>query len=454
MDPHRTELDTTDAPAACAAQPGPGALPTSGATAAADADDDRDPRDAEALLRLVLCAGPAASRRALLTRCGGSQAALDAGEAVWREAGLDAAQRAALRAPPPAEAWARGRDWLANPRHRLIGWESPDYPALLRRIDAPPLALFVAGDADLLWHPGVAVVGSRGPSAGGMDNAAAFARALARAGLCVVSGLAAGIDRAAHEAALTVAPGRTVAVLGTGPDVPYPRSHAALHARVCATGAVVSEHPPGTGPLRSHFPSRNRIIAGLALGTLVVEAAARSGALITARLAAEAGREVLALPGSIHNPLARGCHRLIRDGAALVESPEEVIEALGPCAQALAAELRARLCDAGRIPAAPDLHEARSAPRFAARRRREPAPPSHQPSPTHLSPDHQNLWSALGHDPTDMDGLVLRTGLTAAALSSMLLAMELQGHVVVAHGRYTRRTPPSPSAPEGASQGT
>lgn len=452
MDPHRIDTAPTPAPAAHTAQPGTAAQPTPAIDRTIRPAAD-GPAEAEALLRLVLCAGPAAPRRALLTRSGGAQAALAAGETVWRESGLDAAQRRALRAPPD-EAWARGRDWLADPWHGLIGWHSPDYPALLRRIDAPPLALFVAGDATLLWHPAVAVVGSRGPSVGGMDNAAAFSRALARAGFCVVSGLAAGIDRAAHEAALAVTPGRTVAVLGTGPDVPYPRSHAALHARVRAAGVVVSEHPPGTGPLRSHFPSRNRIIAGLALGTLVVEAATRSGALITARLAAEAGREVFALPGSIHNPLARGCHRLIRDGAALVETPEEVVESLGPCAQALATELRARLCDGGRNLPTADLRPGLTAPSSAGVRtldRPLAAPPDGGPAD---SPDHQRLWSALGHDPTDMDGLVLRTGLTAAALSSMLLAMELQGHVVVAHGRYTRRTPPPPSAPEGASQGT
>lgn len=423
-------------------------------TAFADDTSDDSPAETEALLRLVLCAGPAAPRRALLSRCGSAQAALAAGEIAWREAGLAPGQRSALRAPAPAEAWTRALDWLAMPAHRLIGWHSPDYPALLRRIDAPPLALFVAGDASLLWHPGVAVVGSRGPSAGGTDNAVLFARALTRAGLCVISGLAAGIDRAAHEAALAVAPGRTVAVLGTGPDVPYPRHHAALHARLCAAGTVVSEHPPGTGPLRSHFPSRNRIIAGLALGTLVVEAAARSGALITARLAAEAGREVFALPGSIHNPLARGCHRLIRDGAALVESPEEVIDALGPCAQVLAAELRARLCDTGHSTGTPVLRDATVAPKSDTVPLSDLLGPGAMMSCLQTSPDHHKLWLALGHDPTDMDGLVLRTGLTAATLSSMLLAMELQGHVVVAHGRYTRRTPPPPSAPDGASQGT
>ena len=283
---------------------------------------------------------------------------------------------------------------------------------------AVTVALFVAGDPALLWYPAVAVVGSRSPTAGGRDNAHRFARALVAAGFAVTSGLAAGIDRAAHEAALD-GNGSTVAVLGTGPDVPYPQAHAGLLSRVAALGAVVSEHPPGTEARREHFPSRNRILAGLTLGTLVIEAASRSGALITARLAADAGREVFAVPGSIHNPMARGCHRLIRDGAALVESADEVIAALGAWAGALRGDLQRRLATPVSGP------DERS-----------------NGSPTAISQDdpaYHRLWSALGHDPSDMDQLAQRSGLTAAALSSMLLVMELQGRVAVEHGRYSRR---------------
>jgi DNA processing protein len=312
---------------------------------------------------------------------------------------------------------ARTREWLRQPRHYLLGWHDPDYPALLRRIASPPRVLFVAGDPALLWHPMVAVVGSRAPSAGGADNAFDFARALAASGLVVASGLAAGIDTAAHAGALS-AGGGTIAVLGTGPDVPYPRANTALHARIAGHGAVVSEHPPGTGVRREQFPSRNRIIAGLSLGTVVVEAARRSGALITARLAGEAGREVFALPGSIHNPLARGCHHLIRDGAALVESAQEVIEAIGPLAARLAEDLRGRL-------AAPN-----SCPGMAVAAAASAGGSG--------DPDYQRLWQAIGHDPTGMDALVSRTGLTAARVSSMLLVMELEGRVVSRHGRYTR----------------
>jgi len=236
----------------------------------------------------------------------------------------------------------------------------------------------------------------------------------------VTSGLAAGIDTAAHDGALA-AGGRTIAVLGTGPDVPYPRANAGLHARIRTAGVIVSEHPPGTAARRENFPSRNRIIAGLALGTLVVEAAERSGALITARMANECGRDVFAVPGSIHNPMARGCHRLIREGAGLVESADEVIAAIGPLAAELAEALRGRL----------------AGPKSGAEGNGCPAGPlaGWQPS----DPDYQCLWHALGHDPTGMDRLVSRSGLTAAELSSMLLVMELEGRVCVEHGRYSRK---------------
>jgi DNA processing protein len=376
--------------------------------------------DTEALLALLLPGGPVAPRRDLLDAHGGPSAVRALPRARWREAGLEAAQIRALEGGPAAldpALLAHCRDWLRQPGHHLIGWHDPDYPPLLRRAGSPPLALFVAGNPALLWHPAVAVVGSRGPTAGGRDNARAFSRALATAGFAVGSGLAAGVDRAAHEAALE-AGGITVAVLGTGPDVPYPQEHAGLMARIAAEGAVVSEHPPGTTARREHFPSRNRILAGLSLGTLVIEAAGRSGALITARLAAEAGREVFALPGSIHNPMARGCHRLIRDGAALVESADEVIAALGAWAGALRGDLRRRLGAAGQD----DKGGTAS-----------PAPVAGD------DPAHHRLWRALGHDPSTMDQLAERTGLTAAALSSMLLGMELQGRVAVEHGRYSRR---------------
>lgn len=393
---------------------------------------DDTPEDRAALLALVLAGGAMAARRALLdVHHASPAAALAAGRTAWRAAGLNDEQVDRLR-QPDAALYERGLAWLQLPNHHLIGWHHPDYPPLLRRLSSPPLALFVDGDPALLWHPAVAVVGSRAPSAGGRDNAHAFARALAAAGVAIASGLASGVDAAAHEAALAVRDGLTIAVLGTGPDLAYPPHHAGLRDRIAARGAVVSEHPPGTAAKPAHFPSRNRILAGLALGTLVIEAAERSGALITARQAADAGREVFAVPGSIHNPLARGCHRLIRDGAGLVESAEEVLAGIGPLADDLASELRARLAvePAGAGPAR-DGSGAKAS-------RAGPAPAGFDPA-SGLDPDYQRLWLALGHDPTGMDLLAERTGLTAAELSSMLLVMELEGRVAVEHGRYARK---------------
>jgi DNA processing protein len=369
-----------------------------------------------ALLTLILAGGATAPRRQLLETHGSAVAVLAAGPGAWRTAGLDDKRCARLRSPS-RPALDRCEAWLAGPAHQLLHWQHPDYPALLRQSPSPPLALFVEGDADLLWHPGVAVVGSRSPTAGGRDNARTFAQGLASARLVVFSGMAAGVDAAAHQAALAMPEGRTVAVVGTGPDIAYPAAHAPLRERLVAQGAVVSEFPPGTGARAGHFPSRNRLLAGLSLGTVVIEAAERSGALITARQAGEAGREVFALPGSIHNPMARGCHRLIRDGATLVEHPREVVDGIATLAGELADALRQRLASAGGRP-----HPLASA--------------------THVSldPDYQTLWTALGHDPTGMDALVARTRLTTAELSSMLLVMELDGRVAVEHGRYSRRS--------------
>ncbi|UNK58494.1 DNA-processing protein DprA [Pseudoxanthomonas daejeonensis] len=359
------------------------------------------PPDPLALLRRLLAGERRAPHRALPPPGGPGDPELRAGKEAIPAAALD-----------------RALAWLAHPGHHLIGNDDPRYPPLLRQAPDPPLALFVDGDPDMLWRPSIAVVGSRSASQGGRDTARLFADALCRAGLAVTSGLAAGIDAAAHEAALATG-GLTVAVLGTGADVPYPPRHDRLRDRIAISGAVVSEHLPGTPPRAWHFPGRNRIIAGLSLGTLVVEAAVRSGALITARLAAEAGREVFAIPGSIHLPQARGCHRLIRDGAQLVEHPDEVLAGIA----ALAGRLATSLGPHARSTDAPTTRSAR---------------PSCAPRGDTV--DHDRLWAALGYDPTPMDLLVERTGLTTAALSSMLLAMELDGRVAVEHGRYARRS--------------
>lgn len=370
-----------------------------------------------ALLRLTLAGGAVAPRRLLLQQHDGdARQAIHAGHAACLAAGMDPAQIQRLRGhDAPTEAiHTRASAWLDQPDRHLLDCNSGEMAALLAATAHPPLALFVAGQPELLWYPQIAIVGSRSASAGGLDNAHAFARALADAGLAITSGLASGIDRAAHLGALSANEGRTLAVLGCGPDLAYPAENADLMHEVIQTGLIVSEYAPGTPPLRPHFPARNRLVAGLSLGTLVIEAAERSGALITARLAAEAGREVFALPGSIHNPTARGCHRLLRDGATLVVSPAEILAELGPMLESMGQTLRQQLaspnpCPLGEVPA--------------------------------IAPDHHSLWQALGHDPTPMDTLLTRTGLTLAELSPMLLTLELEGQVTVEHGRYTRKSP-------------
>lgn len=346
----------------------------------------------------------------------------------------------ALRRPDERQLEA-DLEWLEAPGHHLLTHDDPRYPELLKESSSPPAALFTIGDPDLAWQPQLAVVGSRNPTGGGVRNARAFAGELAQRGFTITSGLAEGIDATAHAAALD-AGGATIAVTATGPDRLYPQRNRALAERIAERGLLVTEFPPGTPPRRAHFPSRNRIIAALSLGTLVVEAGVRSGALITARQAGEQGRAVFALPGSIHNPLARGCHRLIRDGARLVETADDIVEDLAPMAGRLASAIRRqidesprRLNDAGSGKSQPDPNnegqEAES-PRLDPRE-----------SEPHVAadPEYERLWSSLGFDPAPVDRLVQQTGLTVQAVSSMLLMLELRGKVE-AHpgGAYSRKT--------------
>jgi DNA processing protein len=374
--------------------------------------------DDELLAWLTLLRAPGlggAGLRALLQRAGSARAICHDARKLRASAGLE---QAALEwiAHPDAVRLDADLAWLAQPGHRLLRCEEADFPPQLETIPQPPAALFVAGDPAVLLGPQVAIVGARSASAQGLATARDFARTLSRAGLTVTSGMADGIDGAAHAAAME-AGGQTVAVIGTGPDLIYPRKHRDLAARIVEQGAIVGEFPPGTEARPDHFPRRNRLIAGLSLGTLVVEAGLQSGSLITARLAVEAGREVFALPGSIHNPLAKGCHRLIRDGARLVETAAEVIEALGPAAQAQGAGLRARL-DAADTPAAP----------------RSPGGGDRGQDPDYIS-----LLAAFGDAPASLDELAERTHLAPAALSSMLLLLELEGVVGPAvNGRWQR----------------
>jgi DNA processing protein len=303
------------------------------------------------------------------------------------------------------------RDWLEQPGHHLVTLADPRYPRLLGEIADPPVLVFVNGDPDVLSLPQLAMVGSRHPTPAGAEAAYAFAQYLNGLGLTITSGLALGIDGASHRGALAGG-GRTLAVVGTGLDRVYPAGHRDLAHRIAETGALVSEYTLGTPPRAGNFPRRNRLIAGLSLGTLVVEAAENSGSLITARLAAEEGREVFAIPGSIHNPLARGCHALIRQGAKLVERGADVLEELAP-------HLSVGFRPAG------DDSDARDR--------------SQAPRPDDLDPDYQRLLTYMGYDPVSVDLLVERSALTPEAVSSMLLILELRGYIAAhAGGVYVR----------------
>ena len=287
------------------------------------------PAELEARLRLHCLPdiGPRRFQR-LISAFGDAASALSAPAAAWRSLGLPASCAEARRTAPVRQRAAETLSWLEQPDQHVLMWDSPVYPALLAELtDAPPV-LFVAGNVPILEQPQLAMVGSRRASRPGLDTAQSFARALASGGFTITSGLALGIDGAAHQGALDVA-GKTVAVLGTGLLQIYPARHQGLAQRIVQSGgALVSELPLDSAAHASNFPRRNRIISGLSLGVLVVEASPASGSLITARLAAEQGREVYAIPGSIHHPGARGCHQLIRDGATLVESVNHILEAL------------------------------------------------------------------------------------------------------------------------------
>ncbi|TBW10358.1 DNA-protecting protein DprA [Azotobacter chroococcum] len=287
------------------------------------------PAELEARLRLHALPGFGPRRhRRLLEAFASASAALSAPASAWRALGLPAGCAEARRSAEVRQQAAMALAWLEQPQRQLLLLGEPGYPALLAELDDAPPLLFVEGEVALLEQPQLAMVGSRRASKPGLDTARAFARQLAGAGFVITSGLALGIDGAAHQGALE-ASGQTVAVLGTGLQRIYPARHAPLAAEILAGGgALVSELPLDCPPQAGNFPRRNRIISGLSLGVLVVEASPSSGSLITARLAAEQGREVYAIPGSIHHPGARGCHQLIRDGATLVESIEHILEAL------------------------------------------------------------------------------------------------------------------------------
>jgi DNA processing protein len=342
-----------------------------------------------------------ASARRLLAAFGSPQRVFGAPLTAWLEL-LDAGQADALGLVPDTlevlieHSWSWLHASAAGPRD-IVTLGDPAYPRLLLETSDPPLMLYTIGRADLLNAPAIAVVGSRNPTPQGAENARAFAAAFSRRGYAVVSGLAFGIDGAAHEGALT-GPGSTVGIVGTGLDRVYPRAHLDLARRIAEQGLLVSEYSLGTPPLAANFPRRNRLIAGMTRGTLVVEAALQSGSLITARLAAEAGRDVFAIPGSIHAVQSRGCHALIKEGARLVDAAEDVLGEL-PCDH----------------PAAP------------------------LETPTAIASPNDALLESLGHDPVTLDALSARLGESPAELSARLLELELAGQVVRLPGQLFQR---------------
>ena len=371
------------------------------------------------LLALQLLLGRAVGLRAsqllaLLERTGSRHDGLSALEALI---GASPDALAELGVGPRASRWLHAPDlrllesdraWSVRRSVRLIDATSPAYPPRLVDAGAAPALLYVQGDPACLASAQLAIVGSRQPSSPGRINAAQFAAGLARAGLTVTSGLAIGIDSAGHEGALA-ASGLTIAVLGSALDQLYPEESRALAARIAAQGALVSQFPPGTPPCRAHFPQRNRIISGLCLGTLVVEATPGSGSLITARLTARAGRPVFAIPGSIHNPMARGCHALIRAGARLVESVDDIIQELN--------------LSHNKQQLMPDLDPQADA-----------AERAHG-----LDKVSKILLDAIGFEPASVDALVERTGLPSQSVASKLLILELEGAVEPqAGGWYVR----------------
>ena len=306
---------------------------------------------------------------------------------------------------PDTTSIQRDLSWLEGDGRGLLTLDDPQYPSLLRRIADPPLVLYYVGSPELLALPALAIVGSRNPTASGRETAAAFARHLADVGLCIVSGMANGIDGAAHRGALATN-GHTIAVCGTGLDQIYPPGHRDLAIDIAARGLLLSELPVGTPPRSFHFPRRNRIISGMSVGTLVIEAARKSGSLITAHQAVEQGREVFAVPGSIHNPLARGCHQLLREGAKLVESAEDILSELGALVGASAEAQTTKTVSSASF---------------------------------NDDEDYRTLLNAVDFDPVNVDTLIKRTGLTPDAVSSMLLILELQGRVnAVSGGRFVR----------------
>jgi DNA processing protein len=341
--------------------------------------------------------------QALSERFGDIQTIVRQSEGALMGVGLSDKKAKAVSSPDQ-RAIEAALSWLDKDSHHIVHYGGDDYPNMLTQQSGAPLMLFINGDIDALHLPSIAIVGSRNPTRGGARNAVDFSRHLARSGYTIVSGLAQGIDSAAHRGALDVKK-PTVAFLGHGIDRVYPAQNYDLAHQIAECGALVTEYPLGAPPDKRHFPERNRLISGLTLGTLVIEAARRSGSLITARLAAEQGREVFALPGSIHNPLARGCHQLIRQGAKLVETAADISAELVP----LAGHMQQNLMEST----------------------------ENKVLSTDDDDDYSDLRKILSHDPVSINQLEAQSGLTIDQLSSMLLILELRGEIeALSGGRY------------------
>ncbi|WP_087135072.1 DNA-processing protein DprA [Caballeronia arationis] len=400
------------------------------------------PDDLPAWLRLAHARGlrPAALR-ALLGAFGGPQAVLaQSFAALAGVAGEDAAK--AVLAPPPDsradfdERVQRTVDWASEAGNHVVTLADAAYPQALLTMPDPPPLLYVKGRLDLLQARAVAIVGSRSATPQGIEDARRFARALSDAGLAVVSGLALGIDAAAHRGALQGA-ASTLAVIGTGADLVYPSQHHALAHEIAEGGAIVSEWPLGTPARSENFPQRNRLIAGLVGGVLIVAAAMRSGSLITARLANEMGRDVFAIPGSIHAPLARGCHRMIKQGAKLVETPEDVLEEFGMIPAAPPPTAKAPRKRTG-VTATEERSCGNEAPPPAtvSWARARATPPQ---ATANATPDEDRVLAALGHSPATLEILASRTDLTGSTLQGLLLRLELKGRIEsLPGGRFMR----------------
>lgn len=385
-------------------------------------------------LALAVARGlPPATLRKLLAAFGAPEALRAQPFAVLARVAGENAACAVLAEPEDGfeERLAITRAWLEAPGNAIVTLSDPAYPPMLLATHDPPPLLYVRGRLELLHAPSVAIVGSRSATPQGLEDAGHFALALANAGLTIVSGLALGIDAAAHRGALK-APAGTLAVIGTGADLVYPAKHRALAHEIAACGAIVSEWPLGTPARPAHFPQRNRLIAGLARGVLIIEAALRSGSLITARLANEAGRDVFAVPGSIHAPLSRGCHQLIKEGAKLTETPADVLEEFGIAQheQARGPAAGTHTASEAQLPLGALVDKLSSA---------ASGPTSHQASARRLEPAAERLLAALGHAPATLEVLAERTEMDSASLQGVLLALELAGHLTtLPGGRFAR----------------